>query len=93
MPTEAKIAIWICEKARQSHIEVTEWLNESSPDDMGFYLTQLQLGKIDENYIPRFEIVNVPLARSSGLSFAVRARSAKSLISLEIKRTSFWSAL
>ena len=56
----AKIAIWICEKARQSHIEVIEWLNENKPDDMGFYLIQLKLGKVYENYIPFFEIIVKP---------------------------------
>ncbi len=55
----AKVGIWICENARQSHIEVIEWLNEFS-EGIDFYLIQLKLGKIEDMYIPLFEVISKP---------------------------------
>ena len=82
---EAKIAIWICEKARQSHIEVIEWLNENCPDDMGFYLIQLKLGKINENYIPIFEIIVKPSDEAT-----IIGNLKKDLSDIKWKYYEFW---
>jgi len=44
---EAKAAIWIVSEARNEHIKVINWLNESTDSD--FYMLKLEAIKIDES--------------------------------------------
>ncbi len=43
---EAKTAIWISPKPRPEHVRAVTWLNETTPDDVSFYLVQLAAFRI-----------------------------------------------
>jgi hypothetical protein len=58
---DAKIAIWICSDARQEHISVINWLNETTPDDMFFYLVKVEGIKIGDSLpAPLFSVICAP---------------------------------
>ncbi len=80
----AKIGIWLCENARQSHIEVIEWLNEKSPKDMAFYLVQMKVGKIEDFYIPIFEVLVKP-RESKGIG-----KAKQDLTEIDLAYIKFW---
>jgi hypothetical protein len=58
---DAKTAIWICSDARQEHISVINWLNETTPDDMFFYLVKVEGIKIGDSLpAPLFSVICAP---------------------------------
>jgi len=83
---DAKKAIWISEDVRQSHIDVIEWLNEKSPDDMGFYLIRIKVGKLENKYIPIFEVVVRPTPESK-----IIGKSKKEYNETQMLYNEFWT--
>lgn len=83
---DAKIAIWICEEVRQSHVEVIEWLNENSPIDMLFYLIEIKIGKVNDSYIPLFTIKVGPSDESRQIG-----KAKKDLSDNLKKKYEFWT--
>jgi hypothetical protein len=59
---EIKTAIWITSRAVEEHQKAIDWLNEVTPDDISFYLIQLEAIRIgdDESAGPLFTIVKKP---------------------------------
>lgn len=43
---DAKAAIWITSAPRPEHIRAIQWLNETTPDDIAFYLVRLAAYRI-----------------------------------------------
>ena len=65
---EAKVAIWICREARPEHVRAISWLNEMSPEDMGFYLVQLAAYRIGDSLpAPLFTLIVGPSAEAKGV--------------------------
>ncbi len=59
---EAKTAIWISSKPIEEHAKAIDWLNETTPDDISFYLIKLEAIKIGDNPMaaPLFTIIKRP---------------------------------
>lgn len=59
---DAKIAIWITSNPVEEHRQVIEWLNETTPDDMRFYLVKVEGIKIEgQQFVaPLFTVVEGP---------------------------------
>jgi len=59
---EAKTAIWISGEPIEEHKKAVEWLNETTPDDISFYLIQLEAIKIGDTQAvgPLFTIIKRP---------------------------------
>lgn len=59
---DANIAIWITTSPSEEHQQVVEWLNETTPDNMCFYLVQIEGIKIEgqESVAPLFTVVEGP---------------------------------
>ncbi|MCH3924224.1 MAG: DUF4268 domain-containing protein [Bacteroidales bacterium] len=58
---DAKIIIWIVKKAREEHQQAIEWLNQHTDNDIGFFLIEIELWKIDNsNPAPMFHVVERP---------------------------------
>ena len=56
---EAKAVVWIAKKIRQEHLNVVNWLNESTDKD--FYLIQLESYQIDDsNPAPFLKVICKP---------------------------------
>jgi len=58
---DAKIIIWIAEKFTDEHKQALTWLNENTPEDIGFFGIELKVVKI-ENSMPAvdFDVVVAP---------------------------------
>lgn len=59
---EANIAIWISANPVEEHRQVVEWLNETTPEGMYFYLIKVEGVKIDgqDRVAPLFTVVEGP---------------------------------
>lgn len=57
---DAKVAIWIVERAKEEHVEAVNWLNETD-NGCDFYLLELQLIRIGDSPLgPLFTIKSAP---------------------------------
>lgn len=58
---EAKTAIWVSSDPRPEHARAVAWLNESTPDDVSFYLVRLDAYRIGESSAaPHFSVIVGP---------------------------------
>lgn len=58
---DAKYIVWVVKEAREEHRAAIEWLNKITEDDVGFFLVEIQLWRIDDSVIaPKFEVVEQP---------------------------------
>jgi hypothetical protein len=59
---DANIAIWIAANPVEEHREVIEWLNETTPEGMRFYLIKIEAIKIEgqNSVAPLFTVVEGP---------------------------------
>jgi hypothetical protein len=59
---DANIAIWITPNPVEEHQQVIEWLNETTPDNMCFYLVKVEGIKIEgqDSVAPLFTVVEGP---------------------------------
>ena len=87
---EAGTAIWITKDPRDEHSKVIEWLNETTPDNISFYLIRIEAIKIENQEIaaPLFTIIQGPSFEAKQIGaekkdFAVRHRI----------RRDFWTQL
>lgn len=86
---EAKRAIWICKTARPEHVRAIAWLNETTPDDVAFYLVQLEAYRIGaSDPAPLFTMIVGPSAEQKDLG-----RQKKELAQRHILRLRFWEGL
>ena len=62
----AKTAIWISSDPVVEHQKAIDWLNETTPDDISFYLIKLEAVKIDNEEVaaPLFTVIKQPSAES-----------------------------
>lgn len=86
---EAKTAIWICEDPRPEHAKTINWLNETTPQDVSFYLVRLDAFKIGKsNPAPHFSIIASPSPMLKGIKGTI-----KELAERHLKRQQFWTGL
>jgi len=59
---DAKTAVWITSNPVEEHLKVVEWLNETTPEDMFFYLVKVEGIKIkdQDSVAPLFTVVEGP---------------------------------
>lgn len=86
---DAKQAIWIATESRPEHQKVIEWLNESSPDDIGFYLVKVEAARIgNSDLAPLFTILAAPDKQSKELGEEKKTWAARHQV-----RNDFWTLL
>lgn len=57
----AEIVVWIVKRARDEHKQAIAWLNQHTDENLGFFLVEVELWKIDgSNPAPRFNVVENP---------------------------------
>ncbi len=61
---DAKTAIWLSSDPVEEHKRAIDWLNETTPDDISFYLIQLEAIQIESESVaaPLFTVVKKPNA-------------------------------
>ena len=85
----AKTVIWICGEPRPEHVTAFTWLNETTPDDISFYLVKLEAFKIENSPpAPHFVVLSRP-------SSAIKAIGAtkKEFAERHKKRVEFWKGI
>lgn len=86
---EAKTAIWICEEGDEQHIQVIEWLNKITPDDVLFYLVKLEGLQIgDSEPAPYFSLICAPSKTQKVFAEARKEDTERYTLRLE-----FWKKL
>lgn len=86
---EAKSAIWITSFPRAEHVRAIQWLNETSPDDIAFYLVKLAAYRISgSDPAPFFTLAVGPSAESKNFG-----KQKKELAERHIVRLRFWEQL
>lgn len=57
----AEVIIWIVKHARDEHKQAIEWLNQHTDENIGFFLLEIELWKINDSLpAPKFNIVEKP---------------------------------
>lgn len=86
---EAKTAVWITKSPRPEHIQAVVWLNETTPDDISFFLVQLDAYRIGgSDPAPLFTVIVEPSAESKGFG-----QQKKDLAERHVLRLKFWEQL
>lgn len=86
---EAKAAIWISPKPRPEHVRAVNWLNETTPEDLSFFLVQLAAFRIGQSApAPLFTPVAGPSPESKGFG-----QQRKELATRHVLRLKFWEGL
>jgi hypothetical protein len=86
---DAKTAIWITKNPRPEHVRAVAWLNETTPDDISFYLVQIAAYRIaDSTPAPLFTIIAGPSPEAKGFG-----RQKKDMAERHVLRLKFWESL
>ncbi len=84
----AEIIVWIVKNAREEHQAAIEWLNSHTDDDIGFFLCEIKLFKIDDSIVaPFFSIVEQPNEWAKEAKRAVESITRSGQFNLE-----YWTA-
>ncbi|MDE2697046.1 MAG: DUF4268 domain-containing protein [Chloroflexota bacterium] len=58
---DAKIVVWVSPEVRDEHREAIHWLNSQTSAEVGFFLVELELLRVDESLpAPRFNLAAQP---------------------------------
>ncbi len=83
---DAKTAIWVTPEVRPEHMRVFQWLNEKTPDDVLFFLVQVEAFRIgDSEPAPLFTIYVRPTPTGKAFGQVIQAQSRS-----EKMRSEFW---
>jgi hypothetical protein len=87
---EASAAIWISTAPRPEHIRAIQWLNETTPDNISFYLVRLAAYRISgcEPVAPLFTVIVSPSAESKSFG-----KEKKEFAERHVLRLKFWKEL
>ena len=86
---DAKTAIWITKNPRPEHVRAVTWLNETTPDDISFYLVQIAAYRIaDSQPAPLFTVIAGPSPEGKGFG-----RQKKDMAERHVLRLKFWESL
>jgi hypothetical protein len=86
---DAKTAIWISSNPREEHVKAVNWLNQFTPEDVSFYLIQIEAVKIgDSAPAPLFTIVAEPSEMTKEIGKEKKEYAEKHHL-----RKDFWSSL
>lgn len=86
---EAKTAVWITKSPRPEHIKAVAWLNETTPDDISFFLVRLDAYRIgSSDPAPLFTVIVGPSSEAKGFG-----QQKKELAERHVLRLKFWESL
>lgn len=86
---DAKAAVWITSYPRPEHIRAVQWLNETTPDDIAFFLVRLAAYRIaGSDAAPLFTVIVTPSSESKSFG-----KQKKELAERHVARLSFWEKL
>lgn len=57
----AEVVVWVVRRARDEHKQAVEWLNQHTDENIGFFLLEIELWKINDSLpAPKFNVVERP---------------------------------
>jgi len=85
---DAKIAIWIAKKPTEEHARAIAWLNETTPDDISFYLIQVEAIRIGNKSAaaPLFTVIERPTIENKQIGSEKKQYAQRHII-----REKFWT--
>jgi len=84
---DAAAAVWVTSEPRPEHQKVMDWLNESTPATISFYLVKAEAVRIgDSPPAPLFTVVAGPSAQGK-----VTGHEKKEWAERHVKRVEFWT--
>lgn len=86
---DASTAIWIATEPRPEHQKVVDWLNESTPANISFYLVKVEAVRVDDSRLaPLFTVVSRPDEKAKEIG-----EKKKEWADRHYKRMDFWKSL
>ena len=86
---EAKTAVWITKAPRPEHVKAVAWLNETTPDDISFFLVRFDAYRIgSSDPAPLFTVIVEPSAEAKAFG-----QEKKKLAERHVLRLGFWEGL
>ena len=83
----AEVVVWIVKRARDEHKQAIEWLNQHTDENVGFFLIEIELWKINDSIpAPKFNIVEKPNA------WAKTMKIVEGLSDLKKTQLEYWQA-
>ncbi|MBR6610433.1 MAG: DUF4268 domain-containing protein [Oscillospiraceae bacterium] len=83
----AEVIIWIVKHARDEHRQAVEWLNQHTDENIGFFLLEIELWKINDSLpAPMFKIVEQPN------NWTKTIKSVQGLSNTKLLQLNFWQA-
>ena len=83
----AEVIIWIVKHARDEHKQAIEWLNQHTDENVGFFLVEIELWKINASLpAPKFNVVEKPN------DWAKAMKVVEGLSALQKLQLDFWQA-
>ncbi|MED9821123.1 MAG: DUF4268 domain-containing protein [Christensenellales bacterium] len=83
----AEVIIWIVKHARDEHRQAIEWLNQHTDENIGFFLVEIELWRINDSVpAPKFNVVERPNDWAKTVKAAGRLSETKKL------QYEFWQA-
>lgn len=84
----AKHIIWVVKKAREEHASAIAWLNRNTYDDIGFFLVELHLCRIDGSTLGyQFRVIQHP----NGWEKSIKRAGRNSGIATQQTKYDFWA--
>ena len=86
---DANAAVWVSSDPRPEHQKVIDWLNESTPSDMSFYLVKVEAVRIGNSpFAPLFTVMAGPDRQSKEIG-----KKKKEWAERQLKHFDFWKGL
>ena len=83
----AEVIVWIVKHARDEHKQAIEWLNQHTDENVGFFLVEIELWKINDSLpAPKFNVVEKPN------DWAKAMKVVEGLSALQKLQLDFWQA-
>jgi len=83
----AEVVIWIVKRARDEHKQAVEWLNQHTDKNIGFFLLEIELWKINDSLpAPKFNVVERPN------DWAKTMKASEGLTETKRLQLEFWQA-
>lgn len=83
----AEVIVWIVKHARDEHRQAIEWLNQHTDENIGFFLVEIELWRINDSVpAPKFNVVERPN------DWAKTVKAAGGLSETKKLQYEFWQA-
>jgi hypothetical protein len=85
---DAKFIIWVVKDVREEHRQAIDWLNDSTDEDINFFVIKMELWKIQDSLpAPKFQIISKPNEWAKAVK-----KSSLELTETKMMQLDFWNS-